>query len=131
MQLAINDVFTNKKAFLKVVTDGIQGSVIKELVSKHPQYRNTVVSALGVTSSNLSRLYNKALNKQQTEEILDLLKVRAQATTVFADEVLADEWLATAIPALNGEVPNNLLDTFVGRSMVSDILATIECGEFT
>jgi len=135
MSLATNQPLNNilqqdKAALLKIVSQGIDGAIVREMVRSQPNYRNILVSALGTTSSNLSRLYNKQLNKQQSEEIVDFLKVQQQALIVFEQQDIANEWLATKIPALGNEIPNNLLDTFIGRSLVSDALDAIRYGEF-
>jgi putative toxin-antitoxin system antitoxin component (TIGR02293 family) len=124
-------VFTDKREYLKTVIEGIPGTVVKQFVKEAPEHRRVVVRALGATSSNLSRLYaRKSLNMQQTEEMLDILRIQTEAIAAFEDEGMAKEWLNTSIPALNGEKPLDLLDTFIGRSIVSDALNKIKWGEF-
>lgn len=127
-----DDVFSNKKSYLTLVRQGIAGEVVKQLVQSSPAQRNVVIKALGTSSNNLSRFYNKKhLNTQQSEEILDIIQVERLATTVFGDQSMAKEWLACPIPALDNAIPNELLDTFIGREMIKDALLKIEYGEFS
>ncbi|QOR39053.1 DUF2384 domain-containing protein [Billgrantia diversa] len=64
-------------------------------------------------------------------EELDALSVMRYAVHVFEDEKIALEWLSCEIPALSGARPADLLDTFRGRQLVRQVLAKIECGEFS
>ena len=125
-------IFSDKREYLRLVNSGIPGAVVKNFIRQKPEHRQVIVSAFGMTSSNLSRLYlKKALNKHQTEEMLDILRIHTEAIEAFEDESLADEWLNMSIPALDGEKPIALLDTFVGRSLVSEALNKIKWGEFS
>lgn len=126
------DVFSNKKSYLSLVRAGIPGELVKQLVQRSPAQRSVVIKALGTSSNNLSRFYNKKhLNTQQSEEILDIIQVERLATQVFGDQLVAKEWLACQIPALDNAIPNELLDTFIGREMIKDALLKIEFGEFS
>ena len=42
----------------------------------------------------------------------------------------AIEWIKTPIPALSGEKPEALFDTFEGRRLVSQVLRKIKYSEF-
>ncbi len=126
------EIFTDKRIYLATVNEGVPGAVVKSTVSLMPAMRNILVNSLGITSSNLSRLYpKKALNRQQSEEILDILRIYNEAVDTFQDAGIAVEWLNTEIPALDSAKPIDLFDTFVGRSMVSDALCTIKTGDFS
>lgn len=126
------DIFTDRREYLKAVNHGIPGGVVRWAVNTIPDQRESIVNALGTTSGNLSRLYQrKTLSKQQSEEMLDILSVYLDAQSVFEDWNIAREWLNTSIPALSGEKPSDLMDTFIGRELVSEALNKIKCGEFT
>ena len=60
----------------------------------------------------------------------DALRVFARAERAFAGLVGACEWLETALPALGGQRPIDLCDTFEGRRLVQDAIRRIEHGEF-
>lgn len=115
---------------LHQVQQGVPGKMVRLAVSKMPRQRASIVRALDTSSANLSRLYaRKALNRRQSEEILDILQVYQAACEVFDTEIVAQEWLETPVAALN-DTPANLLDSFTGRTMVKAALAAIRYGEF-
>jgi putative toxin-antitoxin system antitoxin component (TIGR02293 family) len=94
--------------------------------------RETFLSILNVTSGNLSREYRKkALTKEASEEVLDAVRLLKQAVDVWESRDMAIEWLKSSVPALGGEKPINLFDTFEGRRWVAQVLNKIEHGEFS
>ena len=72
----------------------------------------------------------KALGPAQSEVLLDTLRVFFRATSAFGSLDRASEWLDTALPALGGQRPIDLCDTFEGRRLVQDAIQRIEHGEF-
>ena len=110
----------------------MSGNIVKWAVRAMPKQREAIVKALGTSSGNLSRLYSKTvLDKHQTEEILDVIKLYVEVCDVFGSTDKADLWLAISVPALRNEQPINLLDTFIGRKLVRDTLNKIRFGEFS
>ncbi|MEO0837199.1 MAG: MbcA/ParS/Xre antitoxin family protein [Cyanobacteria bacterium J06642_3] len=121
----------DRGAYIRAVRQGISGKVV-ELAIKALGERDLFVSLLSTSSGNLNRFYHSPLlTRVQSEGILDTLKVFKQAIDVFGDENIAKEWLHTNIPALDGELPINLCDTFEGRRLIKEALEVIEYGEFT
>ncbi|MBY3789359.1 MULTISPECIES: antitoxin Xre/MbcA/ParS toxin-binding domain-containing protein [Photobacterium] len=126
------NIFNNDKVYYQTVVKGLSGKVIKWAVSAMPKQKEVIVKALGTTSGNLSRLYSKtALDKHQTEEILDVLKLYVEVCDVFGSTKKADLWLSISVPALQGEKPIDLMDTFIGRKMVRETVNKIRFGEFS
>lgn len=125
------EVFANRKIFIEVTRKGIPGRWVKSVVDA-TGFRDTFLSILNVSSGNLSREYRKkALTKETSEEILDAVRLLRQATEVWESRDLAIQWLNSPVPALDGEKPINLFDTFEGREWVSQVLNKIEHGEFS
>jgi putative toxin-antitoxin system antitoxin component (TIGR02293 family) len=121
----------NRTAYIQAIRRGISGEIVKQAVQVL-QERELFIHLLNTNSANLSRFYRqKSLTKMQSEGILDTLRVFQKAITVFENEKLAKEWLHTSIPALAGEYPINLCDTFEGRKLVCEALQAIEYGEFS
>ena len=121
----------DRGAYIQAVRKGVPGKIVEQAVKTLGE-RDLFVRLLSTSSGNLNRLYHsKLLTKVQTEGVLDTLKVFQGAIDVFGDENIAKSWLHTAIPALDGELPINLCDTFEGRRLVKEALAAIEYGEFT
>ncbi|PSU18417.1 DUF2384 domain-containing protein [Photobacterium phosphoreum] len=126
------NIFNNDMVYYKTVVNGISGKVIKWAVSAMPKQKEAIVKALGTTSGNLSRLYSKAtLDTHQTEEILDIVKLYTEVYDVFGSVDKADLWLSMSVPALRGEQPINLLDTFIGRKLVRETINKIRFGDFS
>ena len=122
--------FVDPSACIETVRTGLSGEVVKQTVDV-VGYRELVVRLLETTSANLHRVYRrKALGRAQSEALLDTLKVFGRAERAFAGRVRAREWLETALPALGGQRPIELCDTFEGRRLVQDAIRRIEYGEF-
>ena len=114
-----------------MVRAGIPGEVVKRAIEIIGS-REMFVRLLDTTSANLSRYYRKKnLNRIDTEEVLDTIRVFAQALQIWGDADTAKTWLNTPVPALAGDRPVNLFDTFEGRNWVRQVLQKIEFGEFT
>ena len=124
------DALSNQAKYIHFVREGISGEVVKRAVALFGN-RDLIVRILGTTSSNLSRYYRvKKMNRVDSEEMLDTIRLYGQALRVFGDMNKAKEWIQTPLPAFSGERPEALFDTFEGRNWVSQVLRKIECGEF-
>ncbi|MGI9286849.1 MAG: antitoxin Xre/MbcA/ParS toxin-binding domain-containing protein [Pseudomonadales bacterium] len=122
-------VFADHATFIEATRTGLPGAVVKQAVDALG-HRDLFVRLLETTTGNLSRFYRrKALNAYHSEGILDTLRVFSKAIRVFDDPDIACEWLDTRIPALGGQRPITLCDTFEGRDMVQTALRKIEYGE--
>jgi putative toxin-antitoxin system antitoxin component (TIGR02293 family) len=121
----------NRLAYIQAVRQGIPGKIVQQIIQTSGE-RELFIKLLSTSNANLNRFYKaELLTKVQSEGVLDTLKVFSQAIDVFGDEEIAKEWLHTRIPALNGEYPIELCDTFAGRSLVKECLQAIEYGEFS
>ncbi|MBS9405357.1 DUF2384 domain-containing protein [Halomonas sp. TRM85114] len=121
--------------YIRAVRRGISGEVIRTAMARlgnTPQARELFVVLLETTSSNLPSYYKRAaLSRSHSEAVLDTLSLILYAETVFDETKIAREWLTTPIPALAGEIPLTLCDTFKDRQLVRDVLGKIEYGEFS
>lgn len=121
----------NAADFIRLVRSGVSGEVIQRAIEVLDN-RDLFVRILDTTSSNLSRYYRvKKLSRADSEETLDTLRLYGKAVNVFGNLEKAKEWIRTPAPALAGERPEALFDTFEGREWVSQVLRKIEYGEFT
>ncbi|TRX53459.1 DUF2384 domain-containing protein [Thalassomonas sp. M1454] len=126
------NIFSNKRAYLELVEHGIPGAVVRRTVNQFPQQRQVISRALGTTTNNLSRLYNrKVLTPTHTEEMLDVLSVYEMAFKLYGDWSLVEELLTSTVIALNNQQPNELMNTFVGRTMVKEVINKMLHGEFS
>lgn len=121
----------DRSKYIQTVRQGISGKIIEGAVKVLGE-RELFVRLLSTSSGNLNRLYRSPLlSRVQTEVILDTLKVFDKAIKVFGSEEIAKEWMHASIPALDGELPLDLCDTFEGRKLVKESLDAIEYSEFT
>ncbi len=122
--------FVDRSAFIDAARTGLPGEVVKQTIDVFG-HRELIVRLVGTTSGNLHRVYRrKALGPAQSEVLLDTLRVFFRATSAFGNLDRASEWLDTALPALGGQRPVDLCDTFEGRRLVQDAIQRIEHGEF-
>ncbi|WP_416397366.1 antitoxin Xre/MbcA/ParS toxin-binding domain-containing protein [Allohahella sp. A8] len=54
-----------------------------------------------------------------------------EANRVWGGLKSAKQWLSSPVPALDGERPIDLFDTFEGRRWVTTVLRHIETGDFS
>ena len=127
-----NEIFENQFMFLNAITVGSSGSVVESTANLLPELRGVMCRALGTTSRNLRSLYRReTLNKQQSEIMLDILSVYNAAYELYDDMGTARDLLNTRNPALNNQKPSDLLDTFMGRRLVKEVLNKIAWAEFS
>ncbi len=124
--------FTDHILFIRQVRAGVPGALVKQAIEVLGGNRELFVRLFDTTSANLSRYYRKKLlSRSDSEELLDTLRVYHQARELFGSDAVAREWLDTPVPALAGERPLELFDTFEGRELVRATLRKLEMGEFT
>lgn len=125
------EVFSSRKVFIDFTRKGIPGDWVKSVVEA-TGLREAFLGILNVESGNLSRVYRrKALSKETSEEVLDAVRLLRQAREVWESNELAMQWFRSSVPALGGEQPINLIDTFEGRRWISQVLNKIEHGDFS
>ena len=122
--------FVDQAVYIRTVRAGLSGEVVKQAIDAIG-HRDFFVRLLGTTSGHLNRLYGrKSLGPARTEGLLDTLRIFAAAAAAFGGLERAQDWLGTALPALGGDRPIDLCDTFEGRRLVREIIRKIEYGEF-
>ncbi len=70
------------------------------------------------------------LHLDEADALARLLRVVAQARDVFGNPALADEWLRSANPAFDGDVPIRMARTDLGGREVEAVLGRIAHGVF-
>jgi putative toxin-antitoxin system antitoxin component (TIGR02293 family) len=126
------EVLEEDGAFIQASRLGISGTILQPTI-KVLGVRDLIISLLNTDKTNLSKFYHQEhLSPTVSEAILDTLKVFKLAFSVYdQDTKTALKWFNTQIPALSGQVPIDLLDTFKGRELVKDCLMVMEYGDFT
>jgi putative toxin-antitoxin system antitoxin component (TIGR02293 family) len=73
---------------------------------------------------------HKPLSTEESERVVRLARVFAEAKHVLGSEAKARLWLQKPNRTLRGETPLHLLDTDIGANAVFDELGPIEHGVF-
>ena len=122
--------FVDQAVYIRTVRAGLSGEVVKQAIDAIG-HRDFFVRLLEATSGHLNRLYGrKSLGVARTEGLLDTLRLFAAAAAAFGGLERAQIWIDTALPALGGDRPIDLCDTFEGRRLVQEIIRKVEYGEF-
>ena len=120
----------DRTAYIETARQGLSGHVVGQAVAVLG-HRETFASLMGTTVGNLNRFYRRpALGLAQSEALLDMLRVVSRGLGAFGDLDRVQEWFDTASPALGGDRPIDLCDTFEGRRAVDGVLHKIQYGEF-
>jgi putative toxin-antitoxin system antitoxin component (TIGR02293 family) len=86
---------------------------------------------LHIPPRTLARRQGGRLDAQESERLLRLLRLVAQATEVLGTREKAMHWLALPNRALGGAPPQSLLDTDIGTQAAEAVLTRIESGVFS
>ncbi|RTR27706.1 antitoxin Xre/MbcA/ParS toxin-binding domain-containing protein [Shewanella atlantica] len=114
-----------------MVQSGLNGNILENIFAEVPKLNEVLLKSLGITSSELALLITKKLNPHQSEQVLDIVSIQLEVISTFDTLDNANEWLFANLQALDGFAPISFLDTFVGRSIVRDVLVKIKFGEFS
>lgn len=131
---SINDLFPNVDimspiGYFSIVRSRISGDQLKAITDLIEE-KELIARSIG-TTSNLSKSYQtKRLSSDETDNLIDLLRVYIQAAKMYGSLDLAKEWMRSSIPALGGEIPVNMLDLHAGREVVRQVLRRMEFGEY-
>lgn len=124
-------IFTSTKSYIEAVRQGLPGRTVKAAVDDFGD-RDLFVRILNTTAPNLHRFYSKkSLGREASEELLDAFRLILAANKVWGSQKAAKQWLSSPLPALDGERPIDLFDTFEGRRWVTAVLRNIETGDFS
>ncbi len=114
---------------VSMIREGIHGSVVKEMAEYMP--KNILVSVLGTDPSNLSKLYNKRLTRNQTNDINELSILWSELNEFFENDAqLINAWISLPMPALEGKAPAEIMDSGYGRQKIKECLALMMYGDF-
>jgi len=103
-----------------------------ERLSRHMELTPLAMgSELGIAKRTVTRRANeKRLSSSESERLVRLTRVLAEAKRVFGSEEKARRWIRKPSRALAGAVPLGLLDTDIGANAVFEEMGRIEHGVF-
>jgi putative toxin-antitoxin system antitoxin component (TIGR02293 family) len=117
---------------MPVIRKGLPAATL-EAVSRHMDLSAlATVELLGLAKRTIARRLQEGqtLTAEESERVVRLARVLAQATEVLGNIERARSWLQKPSRALGGETPLRILDTDIGTNAVLEELGRIDSGVF-
>ncbi len=125
------DTFGDSVIFIKTVRSGISGTVLKKALEEIGN-EYAFSRALHTDLAGLDYYCSEeVIDSQKSEIILDTVLVLNSVHRIWESTELANDWLVSKVPALGGEKPADLFDSWEGRRWVLSVAEKIERGEFS
>ena len=119
--------------FVPLVRAGFPYAAFESVAEKLELSVEAASESLQLPRRTLARRKKEAgrLGSRESERLLHLAEVAAQAMDVLGTSDKARAWLVASNRALGGASPLSLLDTDVGAKVVEEVLLRIEHGVFS
>lgn len=114
----------------RVLKAGIGAGIVRRLEAASFLERDDVRPIIADRTLERRIAQNEPLRVDEADGILRLVRVLAHAVRVFEDTALAEEWLRSPNPELDGEIPIRMAATDLGAREVEAVLTRIEHGVF-
>jgi putative toxin-antitoxin system antitoxin component (TIGR02293 family) len=140
---AIAEVLGGKKTLRKEIETssdlaratraGLSVDSLDTLAHELSMQRTAVAKLLGISERTLSRRVTSSsrLTAVESDRIVRLARLLAQAQETLGDKEKASRWLQTSNRALEGDKPIDRLDTDIGVHSVEQVLGRIEYGLYS
>lgn len=112
---------------------GLSVNSLDTLAQELTMQRTAVAKLLGISERTMSRRISSKtrLTPAESDRIVRLARVLAQAQETLGDKEKASRWLQTPNRALEGDKPIDRLDTDIGVRSVEQVLGRIEYGLYS
>ncbi len=118
--------------YVELVRRGLPYRAFKATLDRLALPEKEVLASLRLAPRTMARRpASGLLNEVESERVLRLARVAADAEEVLGSWENAKAWLITESRALGGRRPLDLLDTDVGAESVRDVLGRIAHGVFS
>jgi putative toxin-antitoxin system antitoxin component (TIGR02293 family) len=126
-------VVKNADDLAHLVRKGLPAGSVPVLAERLHVGNSTMSRTLGIPQRTLTRRLSKAslLTPAESDRMVRLARVYANAVEMIGDEEKAIEWLNTPNRALGGEKPLDQLDTDTGARVVEHILGRLAYGVYS
>ncbi len=123
----------NEPELRELTRKGLPFSAVASLARELDMPDQEVARAAGISSRTFSRRrsHESRLSQAESDRLVEIARTLAYAAEVLGSTKAARGWMQHPIPALNGEIPLNLMDTSTGVREVTTILGRIEYGIFS
>lgn len=115
---------------MPLIRRGLPSAALERMARHLDLSAVATIESLGLAKRTIARRLHehKPLSTEESERVVRLARVFAEAKHVLGDEAKARRWLQKPNRALGGETPLHLLDTDIGASAVFEELGRIEHG---
>ena len=122
---------TNIDELRETVKAGLPYASLEALMAKYGFTRQEAAVALHLPSrsgSKVLKLERKTFQADESDRVLRLARISAQAAATLGSKQKAADWLRRPSRALGNRTPLELLDSDIGTRQVEDTLGRIEHG---
>ena len=113
----------------RLVEAGLPYAALEKIMQRFQLGRGEVEFLLQVPARTMARRkQSRRLHRDESDRLMRLARLAAQATQVFGAEEKAAIWLHRPNRALGQAIPLHLLGTDVGAKQVEELLGRIEHG---
>lgn len=115
---------------VELVRQGLRSQVITETADALAVPKTTLLSAIGVPVSTITRRMKShaKLSPDESDKIDRVAQTFKRAIELFGDDATAREWMSTKLLALGDRTPLELLDSSAGYEMVLNTIGRIAYG---
>jgi putative toxin-antitoxin system antitoxin component (TIGR02293 family) len=139
---ALVEVLGGKKVFRRrivsvdqlreTVKAGLPYASLEALIGKFGLAREEAAAALHLPQRTIARRKKEQkLQADESDRLLRLARVSAQAAATLGSDEKAVQWLRRPNRALGNRAPLNLIDTDIGTRQVEEVLGRIEHGNIS
>lgn len=120
---------SNLNELRQTVNAGLPYASVEAVMAKFGLDRGEAATVLRLPQRTLARRKkDRRLRADESDRLLRLARIGAQAVEVLGSEEKAARWLRRPNRALENRVPLELLDSDIGAKQVEDVLGRIEHG---
>jgi putative toxin-antitoxin system antitoxin component (TIGR02293 family) len=116
----------------ETVKAGLPYASLEALIGKFGLAREEAAAALHLPKRTIARRKKEQrLQADESDRVLRLARVSAQAASTLGGEEKAAQWLRRPNRALGNRAPLDLIDNDIGTRQVEDVLGRIEHGNIS
>lgn len=129
---ALKERIDSAEALRSRVRQGLPYAALEAVAERLALDRREVSATLDLPERTLARRkHERRLQPAESDRLVRLARVAAQATEALGDAERAARWLHRPNRALGGVAPLVLLDTDIGAQQVEELLGRIEHGVYS
>ena len=118
-------------AMVALLRAGVPWNLYQGVLAKLGLNDQAAAGILHIPPRTLARRKGGRLDPQESERLMRLVRLAAQATEILGDQKKAIRWLESPNRGLAGAAPMSLLDTDIGTQAAEAVLTRIEFGVFS